>query len=290
MRSILSSLLIASLMFMTACSIGGFGARKQVPAKPVYHTIKKGESLLGISGRYLSTPDEILLLNGMQTTRYLRVGQRLLVGYQYEDEIKTGIMRASIRSGSTSNQLPSSSESEFVGGSRSGDYVYLEGGKIAWPLLEKARIVSGFGPRRSSFHDGLDVAAPVGTTIVSVHNGIVAYSGSDLGGYGNLIVIKGDDGLISVYAHNRKNFVSKGSRVSKGQKIAEVGSTGRAEGPHLHFEVRAKDTRGRAVAIDPMPLLKPEYEQKPRFRVNESLKPILAWLDGKSDKTVASGK
>lgn len=255
-------------LILPSCSFGGFGAQSGSPALPIYHSIKKGESLLGISGKYQSTPDEVLLLNGLQTIRSLRVGQRLLVGYRYPDEEKPQVVRASIRG---SSLPPSKPHSEQM--------VSFSGGRLAWPLSTPARIVSGFGPRRSAFHDGLDIAAPSGTPILAAHNGIIAYSGSDLGGYGNLLVLKGDDGLISVYAHNRKNLVRKGAKVSSGQKIAELGATGRAEGPHLHFEVRTKDKRGRAVAVDPLPLLKKEADSKPRFRVNESLQPLLAWLE-----------
>ena len=70
------------------------------------------------------------------------------------------------------------------------------------------------------------------------------------------MIIRERSGLTTVYAHNSKNLVRKGQRVRKGQKIAEVGSTGRSTGPHLHFEVRLRDKNGRFVAVDPKPFLK----------------------------------
>ncbi len=263
---------MAILSFISGCAISGFGAYDSTPKKPVFHTIVKGESLLGISSRFLTTPDEILLLNGLQGDKFLRVGQRLLVAYQYEDEDSSlhlingpsaSITNASLREGDNNTY--------------SDKPTIFSGGALNWPLIEASRIVSNFGPRSGSFHDGLDLASPIGTKVLAAHDGIVAYSGSDLGGYGNLLVVKGSDNLITVYAHNRSLKASKGENVKRGQVIAEVGMTGKTEGPHLHFEVRAKDSRGRAVAVDPLPLLKPS-KNKPRYRVNDSLEPLLAWL------------
>jgi murein DD-endopeptidase MepM/ murein hydrolase activator NlpD len=260
-------------------SFGGFGSQSGVPAKPIYHVISKGESLLGISGKYQATPDEILMLNGLQTTKYFRVGQKLLVGYRYpEDEINdtdTRVVRASMRT--TPENIPNSdsSVSPRIG---SGE-VSFQGGRVSWPLKGKARIVSQFGPRWGTFHDGLDLAAPTGTNVLAAHSGTIAYAGSDLGGYGKLLVIKGDDGLISVYAHNSRLYKSQGDKVAVRDHIADVGATGKAEGPHLHFEIRTRDKRGKAVAVDPLPLLKANEKDRPRYRINDSLQPLLAWLE-----------
>lgn len=253
---------------LTACSsVGGFAAKKSTPKQAVYHVIASGDTLLGISSAYGTSPDQILLLNGLKNARSLKAGYKLMIGYDAELN-SPQIIQASIRGNSKPTSKP-------------GQYVEYQGGRMLWPLGQPARIVSKFGPRGGSFHDGLDIAAPSGTSIVSAHSGIVAYSGSELRGYGNLVVIKGDDNLISVYSHNRKNHVKKGERVKRGQRIAEVGATGRAEAPHLHFEVRSQDSKGRAVAVDPLPLLKPGADEKPGFRINESLKPLLAWLEKK---------
>lgn len=299
-KTIIYSLSVLVLLSVQACShmgvdtfgglsqFGGFGSNEGVPAKPVYHVISKGESLLGISGRYQATPDEILMLNGLQTTKHFRVGQRLLVGYQYPDDPKNNdmeIQRASLKEEQVRGKTSTHASLHDHGAQNTkpdlkSKEVLYRNGRILWPLERSARLVSGFGPRWGTFHDGLDFAAPTGTKVLAAHTGIVAYAGSDLGGYGKLLVIKGDDGLITVYAHNSMLNVSQGSKVNRGDYIAEVGATGKAEGPHLHFEVRARDKRGKAVAIDPLPLLKPlEEQEKPRFRINDSLQPLLAWLE-----------
>jgi murein DD-endopeptidase MepM/ murein hydrolase activator NlpD len=87
------------------------------------------------------------------------------------------------------------------------------------------------------YHAGTDIAAPEGTPVRAVAEGRVIESGSK-GGYGNTVVIEATDGRKMLYAHNNQNFVRVGDWVSRGDAIAEVGSTGRATGPHVHFEVK----------------------------------------------------
>jgi len=112
---------------------------------------------------------------------------------------------------------------------------------LSWPIA--GQITSKYGPRRGSFHDGLDISAPLGTPILAAASGEVIYSGA-LRGYGNLVILRHSDGCVTVYAHTQKNLVQEGERVRRGQVIARVGQTGRASGPHLHFEVR-KDNLAR---------------------------------------------
>jgi len=90
---------------------------------------------------------------------------------------------------------------------------------------------------QTRYHAGTDIAAPSGTPIHAVAEGRVIESGRK-NGYGNTVVIQTDDGRKMLYAHNNQNFVRVGERVSRGDTIAEVGSTGRATGPHVHFEVK----------------------------------------------------
>jgi murein DD-endopeptidase MepM/ murein hydrolase activator NlpD len=86
------------------------------------------------------------------------------------------------------------------------------------------------------FHKGTDIAAPSGSEIKAVADGVVLESGSK-GSFGNVIVIQTEDGRKMLYGHNQSNLVSVGERVQRGEVIAQVGATGRATGPHVHFEV-----------------------------------------------------
>jgi murein DD-endopeptidase MepM/ murein hydrolase activator NlpD len=117
------------------------------------------------------------------------------------------------------------------------------------PLMPKGRdlpvagrVTSEVGWRKDpingqmSLHKGTDIAAPAGTPIQAVADGTVIESGAK-GTFGNAVVIKTDDGRRMIYAHNQQNFVRVGDRVVRGDAIAAVGATGRATGPHVHFEV-----------------------------------------------------
>ena len=110
-------------------------------------------------------------------------------------------------------------------------------GLFVWPVPAAKKISSYFGIRRGRHHDGIDIPAVTGTNIVASRDGVVSFAGR-MRGYGRVIIIKHPGHYHTVYAHNNKNFVKKGMKVSQGEVIAKVGSTGRSSGPHLHFEIR----------------------------------------------------
>jgi lipoprotein NlpD len=111
---------------------------------------------------------------------------------------------------------------------------------LRWPLT-MGRIVVGspFGTREGRPHEGIDLPAPVGTPVFAAADGRVVYAGNGIRGYGNLIVVRHAGDLMTVYAHNSVLLVAQGQPVRAGDRIALVGQSGRATGPHLHFEVRA---------------------------------------------------
>ncbi|EXX88259.1 membrane protein [Paenibacillus darwinianus] len=126
---------------------------------------------------------------------------------------------------------------------------YNTGGKLALPLKDEYRLTSGFGPRvnpftgrEGSMHTGLDMAAPLGTPIYAAEAGTVILAQS-WSGYGNTVIIDHGNGMWTLYAHIRQGGikVEKGQTVKRGEKIAEVGSTGNSTGNHVHFEVRLND-------------------------------------------------
>lgn len=125
---------------------------------------------------------------------------------------------------------------------------------FVWPL-RVGKVTSLFGTRKRDFHEGLDIRANRGTPIYAARDGVVIYSARRIRGYGNMIVIKHEDSFATVYAHNRKNLVKRGTRVTQGQILGYVGATGKATGPHLHFEIRKGE-----VAQDPL-LYLPQLRQ-----------------------------
>jgi murein DD-endopeptidase MepM/ murein hydrolase activator NlpD len=114
--------------------------------------------------------------------------------------------------------------------------IALAKGRFIWPA--RGKITREFGIRGTVKHDGIDISASRGTPIRASDSGKVIYSGDEITGYGNIIIIKHAGGFITVYAHNKINDVAEGMNVGRGQIIGRVGNTGRASAPHLHFEVR----------------------------------------------------
>jgi murein DD-endopeptidase MepM/ murein hydrolase activator NlpD len=136
----------------------------------------------------------------------------------------------------------SGSGSSSGGSTTAGDTTPSASGLI-WPV--SGVVTSGFGYRWGRLHEGIDIAAPTGTSVRASAGGRVIIAGY-MGGYGNVVVIDHGGGLSTAYAHLSAIWVGGGS-VSQGQGIGAVGCTGSCTGPHLHFEVRVNGG-----AVDPM--------------------------------------
>ena len=106
-----------------------------------------------------------------------------------------------------------------------------------WPA--EGRVISRFGSKPGGMHnDGINIAVPVGTAVRAAQNGVVAYAGNELRGYGNLVLIRHNGGWMTAYAHNDALLVGKGDVVKRGQVISRSGKSGRVSRPQAHFEIR----------------------------------------------------
>ncbi|WP_299560973.1 peptidoglycan DD-metalloendopeptidase family protein [Enterovirga sp.] len=112
-----------------------------------------------------------------------------------------------------------------------------------WPA--RGRVITGFGG--SGSNEGINIAVPDGTPVKAAGDGVVAYAGNEVKGYGNLVLIRHDNGYVSAYAHNSDLDVKRGQKVTRGQTIAKAGQTGNVTSPQLHFEIRKGST-----PVDPM--------------------------------------
>ena len=111
------------------------------------------------------------------------------------------------------------------------------GSKLRWPV--KGKVIAGFGPRPDGTHnDGVNLAVPQGAEVHAADGGTVAYAGSELKGYGNLVLVRHDNGWVTAYAHNDEILVKRGDKVKRGQLIAKAGKSGQVDQPQVHFELR----------------------------------------------------
>ncbi|UCE87040.1 MAG: M23 family metallopeptidase, partial [Deltaproteobacteria bacterium] len=203
----------------------------------VYHTVKPGETVWRISKRYGVTTDAVVRANRIRDVTEVPTGARLWIP-------GAGKPRPVYPPPPASNPkrpVAVATVPRAEGGARALEETDL---KFRWPL--RAPVSSGFGWREGRAHQGVDIPAPRGTSVHAAEAGRVIYSGNGMRDYGNVVIVKHVGYYATVYAHNRRNRVQEGAFVEKGQVIAEVGKTGNASRPHLHFEIR----RG-ARALDP---------------------------------------
>jgi len=193
----------------------------------VIHTVRSGENLYRIAHYYKVPVRRLIVANHVSNVHEIAVGTRLWIPDPHRHPPHSAL------------RAPSAAA---VGAARAAHKAaaHARGGHpaFAWPI--HGRITSRFGWRGRHMHEGLDIAAPSGTPVHAARAGRVIFSGR-LSGYGNVVIVQHDHSYASVYAHNRRNRVRKGAHVRRGQLLAEVGATGRATGPHLHFEIRRNE-------------------------------------------------
>ena len=194
-------------------------------ASGVWHVVQPGENLYRIARYYGVDARELQHLNDIDDVANLRVGREIWIPGDPAMRSPSGPL------------VPPPEVQREMNRRRAGGRAVRAGGALSWPA--RGTLTSRYGPRWGRMHQGLDIGARPGTPIYSAGAGRVIYSGR-LGSYGNVVIVRHEE-LATVYAHNRKNRVRKGDRVRQGDLIAEVGASGNATGPHLHFEVRKND-------------------------------------------------
>ena len=204
----------------------------QRKSEGIYHPVQKGQTLYAIARAYGLSAKELQSINGIQDPSDLDVGHHLWIPNAdrvvYVAPTVPGVSRPSV----------SGKKKSVAKGKRSTQKKTTAAKrKLMWPV-KGGVLTSRFGTRNGKNHHGIDIGARRGTPIRAAKEGKVEFSGWGPTGYGLMIIIKHPGNLTTVYAHNSRNLVKKGSQVKRGQMIARVGKTGRATGPHVHFEVR----------------------------------------------------
>jgi lipoprotein NlpD len=211
--------IVAAIFACAGCSSSA-PSRAQYPpygsnGRPVEHVVRSGETAYHIAHIYGVSVQRLLEVNHLSDSRDLRVGQSLLIPGSYA-YASLGVGESA--TGNSMWNVPRASR------------------QFSWPLWS-GTVTSGFGIRHGTMHDGVDIAAPLGTAVHAADSGAVVFVGR-LNGYGNTVIVRHSDNYVTIYGHNSRILVSEGSPVARGQNIAEVGTSGRTSGPNLHFEVR----------------------------------------------------
>lgn len=207
-----------------------------------YHIVAKGDTLYNISKRYNVDVTTLSRFNNLQAPYTLAIGQRLAIPGSVSNTVATytpaptKIQTAKTESFSFWKSSPA--RSKTVAKPTYTPVSKYRKNKFAWPL--RGTIISHYGTiGKGRTNDGINIKAKLGAEVKAADGGRVAYAGNELKGFGNLILIKHDDGWVTAYAHNDRMFVKKGQRVRKGEKIAAAGSSGSVNSPQLHFEIRS---------------------------------------------------
>jgi lipoprotein NlpD len=206
--------------------------RKQ-KQRGVTHVVEKHQTLYRICKTYGADLREVASVNEITDHGRIRTGQQIFIPGASR-VLKVDIVLDDVV------EERDEDESKKVAPKRLSLY---------WPVQGKC--VDFFEGDQNRKHQGIDIACPLGTPIRAAGTGKVIYSGNTIRGYGNLIILRHTEDIVTIYAHNQVNLAEEGTAVEKGQTIGKVGQTGNASGPHLHFEVRRSNR-----AVDPLLFLK----------------------------------
>jgi murein DD-endopeptidase MepM/ murein hydrolase activator NlpD len=221
--------------------------RGRLVAPAVVHVVRKGETLNTIAGIYHKPVAVIAQANSLAVKAKVRPGDRITI-----PDIKEASQAT--QAGSEPSASPAPTKVAMADSSQtvrvvepaptmaSQDAVKnaepagsLPG--FRWPV--RGRVIVAFGPKPNGVqNDGINLAVPEGTPIKAAEDGVVAYAGSELKGYGNLVLVRHPNGFVTAYAHASDILVKRGEIVKRGQVIAHAGQTGNVTSPQLHFEIR----------------------------------------------------
>lgn len=246
------------------------GQELKVPNAQI-HEVAAGDTIFNIAQRYDVDRSELVRLNGLQPPYTIPLGQKLIlptpgsaadsdpapteVAYTPPqaplDEPAVEAPASSAATPAPPAAKPSVARTPEKVRAALANPPARAGSSFLWPV--QGPLLSSFGAKAGGEHnDGINIAAPRGTPVRAAENGVVAYAGEELKGFGKLLLVKHADGWVTAYAHNEELLVAPGDRVQRGQTIARVGSSGHVDRPQLHFEVR-RGTR----AVNPEAQLSP---------------------------------
>jgi murein DD-endopeptidase MepM/ murein hydrolase activator NlpD len=250
------------------------GAGQTLLPTPPVHTVASGDTLGRIAHQYHVKIKDLTIANGIQPDTRLEIGMKITVPVKTvaspAKRVAASPALAGVAPGAAGGKLagvaPKSTPipgkavvAEVQTGARVATATesgaeqpgpgILGGPAFRWPL--RGRVVNNFGAKvNGAANDGIDLAVPEGTAVRAAEDGVVAYAGNELKGYGNLVLVRHANGYVTAYANASELLVKRNDQIHKGQVIAKSGQSGTATNPQLHFEIRKN-----SAPVDPMQYL-----------------------------------
>ena len=224
---------------------------------PSVHVVNQGESLLSIARRNHVSLTELARLNGINPRAKLRIGTKLTVPGTKSAAVPvapslaasqpvqalpppvTKMAALSPVSPQTARLAQATTKVEEPSVEAPGKVADATGAlpTFRWPV--RGKVITSYGAKTNGkANDGINLAVPEGTPVKAAEDGVVAYSGNELKGYGNLVLVRHANGYVTAYAHASELLVKRGDTIKRGQVIAKSGQSGEVGSPQLHFEIR----------------------------------------------------
>jgi murein DD-endopeptidase MepM/ murein hydrolase activator NlpD len=226
-------------------------------AAPSVHVVNHGDTLMSIARRNHISAGELARANGLDSSAKLRIGMKLNV------PVKASAASAPVAQPVVAQAAPVSAPpatklaavtTDSQQKARLAQTTNVEETPAAeppakateatgalptfrWPV--RGKVITGYGAKTNGkSNDGINLAVPEGTPVKAAEDGVVAYSGNELKGYGNLVLVRHSNGYVTAYAHASELLVKRGDTIKRGQIIAKSGQSGEVGSPQLHFEIR----------------------------------------------------
>jgi murein DD-endopeptidase MepM/ murein hydrolase activator NlpD len=234
-------------------------ASKPVLASPAssLHVVNHGDTMMGIARRNHISVGELARANGLPPTAQLKIGMKLNV------PVKASAVAAPVAQPAVAQAAPISAPpvtrlaavtpdpqqkarlaqttnvDEAPAAEAPAKAAEATGAlpTFRWPV--RGKVITSYGAKTNGkSNDGINLAVPEGTPVKAAEDGVVAYSGNELKGYGNLVLVRHSNGYVTAYAHASELLVKRGDSIKRGQVIAKSGQSGEVSSPQLHFEIR----------------------------------------------------
>ena len=243
-----------------------------VAAPPTTHFVNRGDTLASIARKNHISAAELARANGLDPSAKLKLGTKLTV-----PGAKTAAVGAPVAAAPVAGTLQPVAVAPAPATKMAAVAAPVQSARLAqatanveekpaeapakaaettsalptfrWPV--RGKVVTSYGAKTNGkSNDGINLAVPEGTPIKAAEDGVVAYSGNELKGYGNLVLVRHSNGYVTAYAHASELLVKRGDTIKRGQVIAKSGQSGEVAAPQLHFEIR-KGSR----PVDPLQFL-----------------------------------